>query len=106
MFKWFYKVEEWLGYCKRVMYSYDNRQFACYVGCGCFSGMAEVIIYESRPNKKLFKEKYVASKSFWLDDFKTIDEGVFDCLIAVIIEEKEQNRIQEKWQEFEKTLDK
>lgn len=106
MFKWFYKIEEWLGCCKRVMYSYDNRQFACYVGCGCISGMAEVIIYELRPTKKLFKEKYVDSKSFWLDDFETISKGVVDCLAEVITEENERKKLQEKWKNFEKTLDK
>lgn len=100
------KIIEWLGCCKRVVYSYDNQQFACYVGCGCFSGMAEVIIYELRPAKKLFKEKYVGSKSFWLCDFETINEGVLDCLDSITIEENKQKRIQEKWKNFENTLDK
>ena len=106
--KWFYKIEEWLGCVKRVEYNFttQNLTVACYVGCGCISGTAEVIIYEYRPNKKIFKEKYLSSKTFWLKDYPTIEEGVFAAVSKILKERQEDFEIQKKWKEFEKSIDK
>lgn len=100
MFKWFCKIEEWLGCTKRIEYNFNGTTLACYVGCGCFSGMVEFTAYEVRPNKKLFKEKYFGSKWFWLEDYDTIEQGVLSK-ITEIFEEKEEELIkQDKWKEF------
>ena len=100
MFKWFRKIEEWLGGAKRVEYTFDGVPFACYVGCGCFEGMVEVAAYEIRPNKKFFKEKYFDSKWFWLDDYKTIQSGVLAKLCEMLEERKKELEKQDKWKEF------
>ena len=100
MFKWFRKIEEWLGCTKRVEYTFGGVLYACYVGCGCFNGMVEVTVYEIRPNKKFFKEKYVGSKWFWLDDYKTIKDGVLTKLCEMLVERKKELEKQDKWKEF------
>ena len=102
------KIIEWLGGVKRVVYTLEEEQlqFACYVGQGCCSGMVEVVVYEYRPYKKIFKEKYFGSKSFFLDDFKTIEGGVLTKLSELCLEKAHELGMQEKWKEFEKTLDK
>jgi hypothetical protein len=102
------KISEWLGSAKRVVYTLEEEQlqFACYVGQGCFTGMVEVVVYEYRPYKKFFKEKYFGSKSFWLDDFNTIEGGVLTKLSELCLEEAHELGMQEKWKEFEKTIDK
>jgi hypothetical protein len=104
MFKWFHKIEEWLGCTKRVVYTFEEEQlqFACYVGCGCFQGMVEVTVYEIRPNKKFFKEKYFGSKWFWLDDYKTIKDGVLTKLCEMLVEREQELEKQDKWKEFYK----
>ena len=90
MFKWFRKIEEWLGCTKRVEYTCCGIPVACYVGCGCFSGMVEVTVYEIRPDKKFFKEKYLDSKWFWLEDYKSIKDGVFTKLCEIIGEKRQE----------------
>jgi hypothetical protein len=100
MFKWFRKLKEWLGCTKRVEYTFGGVPFACYVGCGCFNGMVEVTVYEIRPNKKIFKEKYLDSKWFWLDDHKTIKDGVLTKLCEMLEERKKELEKQDKWKEF------
>ena len=102
------KISVWLGCAKRVVYTLEEEQlqFACYVGPGCFSGSVEVVVYEYRPYKKFFKEKYFGSKWFWLDNFKTIESGVLTQLSELCLEKAHELGMQEKWKEFEKTLDK
>ena len=105
--RWIWKMEEWLNCCKRIEYTFNGVPLACYVGVGCINGMVEVVVYEVKPKRKIFKEKYFGSKSFWLSDYETIEQGVLSK-IKELLEEKEEELIeQEKWKEFfEKTLDK
>lgn len=102
------KLNAWLSGAKRVVYTLEKEQlqFACYVGQGCSNGMVEVEVYEYRPYKKFFKEKYFGSKCFWLDDFNTIEGGVLTKLSELCLKEAHRLGNQEKWKEFEKTVDK
>lgn len=102
----FRKISDWLGFAKKVVYFLDDKQYNCYVGQGCFSGSVEVLIYEYRPNKKIFKEKSLDSKWFWLDDYATIEEGVKTVLAQVLVEKKHDLEMQKKWEDFEKSIDK
>lgn len=102
----FRKISDWLGVDKKVTYTLDGKQYNCYVGQGCFSGSVSVLIYEYKPNKKIFKEKLLDSKLFWLDDCDTIEEGVKMALAKVLAEQDHDLEMQKKWKEFEKILDK
>lgn len=102
----FRKILDWLGFAKKVVYILDDKQYNCYVGQGCFSGSVEVLMCEYRPNKKIFKEKSLGSKWFWLDDYNTIEEGVKTVLIKVLVEQKYELEMQKKWEKFEKFIDK
>lgn len=102
----FKKISEWLGFAKKVVYVLDDKKYHCYVGQGCFSGSVEVLVYEYRPNKKLFKEKSLGSQWFWLDAYDTIEDGVKMALAKVLTEQNHDLEMQKKWEEFEKTLDK
>lgn len=102
----FNKISNWLGFDKKVTYTFDDKQYNCYVGQGCFSGSVEVLVYEYRPNKKIHKEKSLDSKWFWLDDYDTIEEGVKTVLVQILAEQNHDLEMQRKWQEFEKTIDK
>jgi hypothetical protein len=104
MFKWFRKIDEWLGGAKRVEYTFGDVPFACYVGCGCFSGSVDVTVYQLRPNQKIFKEKYLGSHWFWLEEYDySIENGVREVIARVMEEQKEENNISNAWKEFEKT---
>lgn len=76
-----------------------NREFYCWCE-GAFSGkMCCVNIYEYY-HRKLFKNKYRAYKTFWVDDYDTIEEGMRDMVKAYIKEEEEENKLTAKWNKF------
>lgn len=100
MFKWFRKLKEWLSDTKRVEYTCCGIPLACYVGCNCFFGIVEVTVYEIKPNKKFFKEKYFGSGRFWLDDHKTIKDGVLTKLCEMLEERRKELEKQDKWKKF------
>lgn len=82
-----------------------NREFYCWCE-GAFSGsMCCVSIYEYH-HRKLFKNRYKAYKSFWIDDYATIEDGVYDMVKAYLEEEEREKRIMEKWKNLQKPLDK
>ena len=62
--------------------------------------MVEVTAYEIRPDKKFFKEKHFGSKWFWLDDYKTIKDGVLTQLCEMFEERRKELEKQDKWKEF------
>lgn len=86
--------------------NYQNRQFICYVGCP-FNGMVEVAVWEiKRPHWPIFKDSYCDSFSFILDEEDTIDQCVKRAILKLLAEEEEENKLHDKWKNFEKTLDK
>ena len=78
---------------------YGDREFYCWCE-GAFSGkMCCVSIYEYFP-KKIFKNKYRAYKTFWIDDYETIKAGVFAMIEEYIKEEEKENKVIDKWSDF------
>ena len=89
--------------------TYNNKMFDIYVNSiGC--AMAEVSIYEViRPNRKtFFRTKFFSFHTgcFFVDDFNTIMEGALSVLEKGFKEKNREEKIIEKWKEFEKTIDK
>jgi hypothetical protein len=75
---------------------YGEREFYCYCE-GAFSGrMCCVHIYEYFPNK-ILKNKYRAYKTFWVDDYETIKEGIYATIESYIKDEEEEAKIVAKW---------
>jgi hypothetical protein len=75
---------------------YGGREFYCWCE-GAFSGsMCCVSIYEYFP-KKLFKNRYRAYKTFWVDDYETIKEGIYAMIESYIKDEEEEMKIVAKW---------
>lgn len=76
---------------------YGGREFYCYCE-GAFGGkMCCVNIYEYFP-KKIFKNKYRDTKSFWVNDYETIKEGVFAMIESYIKDEEEEAKTMAKWE--------
>lgn len=85
---------------KAIYFTHKGREFKVYVGsAGC--GLADVHIYEHRPNK-LIKWAFRDSYSFWVEDFDTIEEGCRSRLAKFLSEEADQLAIAKKWEEFDK----
>ena len=79
--------------------SYGGREFYCWCESAYRSRMCCVSIYEYFP-KKIFKNKYRAYKTFWIDDYETIKAGVFAMIEEYIKEEEEENKVIDKWNDF------
>lgn len=86
---------------KPIIYERGNRTFKVYVAPSC-CGLADVHIYEYRPNAKIIKWAFRDSYSFWVEDFDTIEEGCRTKLAKFLKEEADRIAIAKKWEEFEK----
>lgn len=84
-------------------YHIDGRTFICNVTPNCgVSGMAEVTVCELvRPHWKIFRSRYIGSHWFFVDDYETIDDGVYNILRNFLEGEAEEHSIAEKWRIFE-----
>lgn len=85
---------------KRVVL-YGGREFNCYCTSEYRGHMCCVSIYEVIPNRKFFKEKYRAYKTFWIDDYETIKEGLYAIIEDYIQEEKDEEIVTKKWAELD-----
>lgn len=92
----------------KITINHNNRTFEAYVGgCGC--NIVEVSFYEVvRPSWKIFRTTILPFYSSWffLEDFESIMAGVEDCLANGIAKESKEQVFQNKWKDFEKTIDK
>lgn len=87
------------------IYERDNRKFEVItVNVAGFHGlMAETYICEIiRPNWKIFRTRYIDTKTFFIDDYETILEGEIAMLDATLQKEKEEKERCQKWAEFNK----
>ena len=87
----------------------NDKMFDIYVSSiGC--AMAEVSIYEViRPNRKtFFRTKFFPFYTgvFFVNEFDTIMEGALSVLEKGYKEKNREEKIIEKWKNFEKTIDK
>lgn len=86
---------------KPIIFEHGSRTFKVYAGPdGC--GLANVHIYEHRPNGKIIKWAFRDSYTFWVEDFDTIEEGCRAKLAKFLNEEADRLAIAKKWEEFEK----
>lgn len=92
----FYSVKK-----ERRYVLYGGREFNCYCTSEFRGHMCCVSIYEIMPNRKLFKEKYRAYKTFWISDYPTIKEGLYAMIEEYIQDEAEENKINDKWKELD-----
>lgn len=88
---------------RREYLSDNGTTLVCYIGAGCFSGSVDVTVYQLRPNRKIFKEKYLGSHWFWLSDYDySIENGVHAMITHVMAEQEKENNIYNAWKEFSK----
>lgn len=84
------------------------RQFECHISDVMGGGtLVEVSVWEVR-NPLLrkwwqFRTRYFGTKSFWVDDYPTIKDGIDACLTKLMAEEEEDNERRKKFEEFEKS---
>ena len=83
-------------------YHIDGRTFICNAMPNCgVSGMAEVEVRELvRPHWKIFRTRYIGSNWFWVEDYETIDDGIYDILRNFIEKDNVATMIAEKWKNF------
>lgn len=82
---------------------YGGREFEVYLSSECGGRMCEVSVWEViHPNRKFFRTKYRCYKTFWIDDYETIKEGVYAVIERYFRDEKEENLIEAKWNEVNK----
>lgn len=81
-------------------YIVDGREFICYVSPSIVNHV-EVSIWEVvRPRWKIFRSKYRDSYTFWIFDYKSIDEGVRDAIDTYLRHEWKDECVVAKWKEF------
>lgn len=80
---------------------FGGREFNVYCESQFSGSMCVVNIYEVvHPNRKIFREKYRTSKSFWIGDYETIKQGLYAMIDKYIKDEEEAERISNKWKEL------
>lgn len=85
---------------KTIIFEHEGRTFKAVVGPDGIHGMANVYLYELRPNRKIFKWRMCDGYHFWVDDFATIEEGARSKLARYLNEEAERLAVAKKWSEF------
>lgn len=77
---------------------YGGRQFEVYLSSEFKGHMCSVSIWEViHPNRKIFRCKYKDAISFWIDDYETIKEGIYECIEKCLQDEEKESQIVEKW---------
>ena len=81
---------------------FGGREFNVYYESQFSGSMCVVNIYEVvRPNRKLFREKYRDSKSFWISDYETIKQGIYAMLDELEKDEEAEAKRMAKWRELD-----
>lgn len=90
-----------------VILNRDNRIFEAYVMI--YGSIVEISFYEViRPTWKIFRTKFFPfySTRFCAEYYNSIMDGIETCLTKGFHEETREQSIENKWKEFEKTIDK
>lgn len=90
-----------------VILNRDNRTFEAYVSM--IGSIVEISFYEViRPTWKIFRTKFFPfySTRFCAEDYNNIMDGIEICLTKGFREEALEQSIQNKWKDFEKSIDK
>lgn len=86
---------------KPIIVIRNNRTFECYCSSEYSGKMCEVMIYEVvRPKWKIFRTKYRSYRTFWIEDFSTIREGVESRVDKYLHDEWKEQAITAKWEEI------
>lgn len=87
---------------KSIEYIWKGVTYIVEVGNSCFSCCAEVYIKEViHPERKFFRTRTVDTRTFFIDEYATIEEGCKECLKKYLHEHAvEESRIQ-KWVKFQ-----
>ncbi len=65
--------------------------------------MALVTVREIvRPTWKIFRTRYLGSGTFWVEDYKTIEDGALAIIEHIIQKMEKDDEIAKKWKDFEK----
>ena len=81
---------------------FGGREFNVYCESQFSGSMCVVNIFEVvHPNRKLFREKYRDSKSFWISDYDTIKQGIYAMLESLEEDEKAEVERIAKWKELD-----
>lgn len=84
---------------------FGGREFEVYLSSEFSGRMCEVSVWEVvHPNRKFFRTKYRCYKTFWIDDYETIKEGIYAVINRYLHDEEEENLIEAKWKEVEKDV--
>ena len=80
----------------------NGREFNVYCESQFSGSMCVVNIFEVvHPNRKLFREKYRDSKSFWISDYDTIKQGIYVMIDDLEEDEKAEAKRMAKWKELD-----
>lgn len=74
----------------------DKFEYIVHISPTLDNKMAKVTIYQPTPNRKIFKKRYINTRTFWLMDYNSIAEGVQD----MVDEETALSSDQAKWAKF------
>ncbi len=83
-----------------ICVTYENREFHLVVS-NDFHGMMSVNIFEHLPNRKIFKYRWLDTRSTWTSAHKSIVAGAEHLLAVYLHEEARRDRERRKWKEFE-----
>lgn len=77
----------------------EGRTFECHLSSEFQGSMCVVSIYEVvRPSWRIFRTSYQSTKSFWIDEYDTIMQGVEKMVDYLLAYEKEEAKRRAKWE--------
>lgn len=80
----------------------EGRTFECHLSSEFQGYMCVVSIYEVvRPSWRIFRTSYQGQKSFWIEDYETIMQGVEKMVDYLLASEKEEEERRAKWEATE-----
>lgn len=88
-------------------YNVKGNDYIVSVGSDMSGALCTVCVSKvTHPNRKFFRTSYLGSKTFWVSDVETIEEGILKVIDRFIEVEEFNKSNAEKFKNFKKTLDK
>ena len=89
---------------KSSIFIVDNRIFEvipCRGGWSFESGLVDVNIFEIvRPNWKIFRSRFIDQILMDMDEFETIEKGLYACLKKALDKRDYLNDHEKKWNDY------
>ena len=89
---------------KAIRVVINNQEFECYATAQTCNIVGVNIFEITHPTRKIFRGKYRDTRYFFLDDYKSIAEGIHAQVKDYVLEQKVENARINKWKEFENSL--